>query len=114
MTNRFDGTVQEEHMPNADSTLHARLLRLLAEQIAVPAEELRPHLTFRDLGVDSLGLVELIVSVENDTGLRFPSELDGIDQDTTLETAVRVLESLGREETAAGHAASTGEDHAEA
>lgn len=103
-------------MPEADSTLHTRLLHLLAEQTALPTEELRPDLTFRDLGVDSLGLVELIVSVENDTGLRFPAELDGIDQDTTLEAAVRVLESLGQEGTTVGpaeHGASRGEEHAE-
>jgi len=81
-------------MSAADSLLHTRLLQLLADQTALPLQELRPELTFRDLGVDSLGLVELIVSVENDLGIRFPAELDGVDENTTLEAAVRVLESL--------------------
>lgn len=94
------------------SELHDRVLRLLAEQTALPPQELRGDRTFRELGVDSLGLVELVVSVENDTGLEFPADLEGVDQDTTLEDAVRVLEAMGRP-AAAQHVPAGGPDDAE-
>ncbi|WP_019544469.1 acyl carrier protein [Streptomyces sulphureus] len=71
-----------------------RMIRLLAEQLGVDAEELRPEQTFRELGVDSLALVELVVAVENDLDLGFPAELDGVSRESTLGEACSVLEAL--------------------
>jgi acyl carrier protein len=84
------------------SPLHARLLVLLAQQTGVDAAHLTPDRTFRSLEIDSLGLVELIVAVENDTGVELPADLDGIDRDTTLGEASRILARYGE---AAGEAA---------
>ena len=71
-----------------------RLLQLLAEQLDVETEELRPEQTFRELGVDSLALVELVVAVENDLDLEFPAELDGVSRESTLGEACSVLQGL--------------------
>lgn len=89
-------------MPDPVSPLHARLVALLAEQTGLGPEQLTPDRTFRSLEVDSLGLVELIVSVENDTGIELPADIEGIDRDTTLGEAGRILD---RYEQAAGDAA---------
>ncbi|MFC6066333.1 acyl carrier protein [Streptomyces ochraceiscleroticus] len=74
--------------------LHECLVAQIAEQTALPPEELLPERTFRELDIDSLALVELIVAIENDTGLDLPPDLPGVDRDTTLAEAARVLETL--------------------
>ncbi len=79
-------------MPEPVSPLQGRLVALLAEQTGIDPAQLTPNRTFRSLEIDSLGLVELIVSVENDTGIELPADIDGIDRDTTLGQAGRILE----------------------
>ncbi|WP_049568510.1 acyl carrier protein [Streptomyces sp. SBT349] len=78
------------------SVFQERLISLLAEQIAVEPAGLRPDQTFRELDVDSLAMVELVVAVENDLGLELPSDVEGIDADTTLAQAALALEALAR------------------
>ncbi|MGI5350587.1 acyl carrier protein [Streptomyces sp. CA-250714] len=77
--------------------LENRLRALLSEQLAVAPEEISPERTFRELEVDSLALLELLVTVENDLGLERPADLRDIDQDATLAEAARTLERAVRE-----------------
>jgi acyl carrier protein len=79
-------------MPDPVPELQERLVALLAEQTGLDPADLTPDRTFRSLEIDSLGLVELIVSVENDTGIELPADIDGIDRDTTLGQTGRILD----------------------
>lgn len=83
-------------MTDPVSPLQDRLVALLAEQTGLDPAQLTPDRTFRSLEIDSLGLVELIVGVENDTGIELPADIDGIDRDTTLGEACRILDRYGQ------------------
>lgn len=90
-------------MPEPVPPLQDRLVTLIAEQTGVSPAQLTPDRTFRSLEIDSLGLVELIVNVENDTGIELPADIEGIDRDTTLAEAGRILDRYAQ--AAAGDAA---------
>jgi acyl carrier protein len=55
--------------PAFDSVLRPHLKRL------DPDERITPQLDLRSTGLDSLGLVELLVAVEDTFGVEFPDEL---------------------------------------
>lgn len=48
---------------------------IIAEQLNVNAEEIKPETKFKDdLGTDSLDLFELVMAVEEEFGIEIPSE----------------------------------------
>jgi acyl carrier protein len=51
-----------------------RLQTLLAQHCAVPADTLSEEASLESLGVDSLGLIELVFDVEEAFGVQFASE----------------------------------------
>ncbi len=72
------------------STMYETLVDLLVDKFQVDREEIRPGITFEDLEMDSLFLVELLLEVQTATGVR-------IDEDTasprdTLEYAAETIE----------------------
>lgn len=81
-------------LSGSEFQLRDSLVRILAEETDLPPEELRPERTFKDLGIDSLGLVELIVRVEEESGVDFPVEMSGLGLDSTLAESVEALEKL--------------------
>lgn len=52
-----------------------RLKKIIAEQLSVPEEEVVPEASFiEDLNADSLDLVELIMSLEEEFGVKISDE----------------------------------------
>lgn len=52
-----------------------RLRRMIAEQLSVSEDEVVPSASFiEDLNADSLDLVELIMSLEEEFGIKIPDE----------------------------------------
>ncbi len=67
--------------------------RILAEQIAVFAAHITiDALLLEDLGVDSIDVVDLVMSLEDEFGVEVPE--DGLDGVKTVGDAVKVIESL--------------------
>ncbi|MBS2534584.1 hypothetical protein KGQ20_17575 [Catenulispora sp. NF23] len=65
------------------------LVALLVEKFEVLPELIRPGVTFADLEVDSLFLVELLLVVEREVQAAIPD--DAINAQDTLERAVDIV-----------------------
>ena len=64
----------------------------VAEQLGVAAEEIKNESSFMDdLGADSLDLVELVMSFENEFGITIPDEDSA--QLTTVQSAITYVQS---------------------
>jgi acyl carrier protein len=72
-----------------DSTTLADMLH---EYFQLPLDELRPTTSFGDLGLDSLGMMEFAVALEDRTGVEFGDRLDGL---STANTLGKVAEIIG-------------------
>ncbi|MCA1569535.1 MAG: acyl carrier protein [Chloroflexi bacterium] len=58
-----------------DGTTYERLKKLIVEQLGVDEEEVQPQASFvEDLNADSLDLVELIMSLEEEFGMEISDE----------------------------------------
>jgi len=58
-----------------DGTTYDRLKKLIVEQLGVDEEEVQPQASFvEDLNADSLDLVELIMSLEEEFGTEISDE----------------------------------------
>ena len=59
----------------ADNNLEPRLKKMIAEQLGVDEAQVVPSASFADdLNADSLDLVELIMSIEEEFGVEIPDE----------------------------------------
>ena len=68
----------------AVSDIEQRIKKAVAEQLGMRAEDIKNEASFMDdLGADSLDLVELVMSFENDFGITIP------DEDSNLITTVQ-------------------------
>ncbi len=55
--------------------LESRLIDLMAEHLEIPKEQITRDATFADdLKVDSLGVVELLMALEDEFGITIPDE----------------------------------------
>ena len=72
-----------------------RIKEIIIEQFNVDEQEVKPHATFTDdLGADSLGVVELVMSFENDFDITIPDE--DSNEITTVQSAIDyVTKKLG-------------------
>jgi acyl carrier protein len=65
----------EEPEPVTDVTTFERLKKIIVEQLGVDEEEVTPQASFvEDLNADSLDLVELIMSLEEEFGMEISDE----------------------------------------
>lgn len=63
-------------------------LKLLRDHFGIPADTLEPHVKLVDLGWDSLALLEMIVIVEETTGLKLQERLENqVTAQTTVQDA---------------------------
>lgn len=77
----------------AFSTSTQRLLAgVLAEHFALDPDAVRPDRTLRDLEIDSLAAVELLVIAEARLGVELPADDTSFHQDITLAEAADILD----------------------
>lgn len=81
------------------STVYQRLKKIIIDQLGVEESEVIPAASFvDDLGADSLDLVELIMSLEeefSDTGRKVEIPDEDADKLVTVQDAVDYLRDLG-------------------
>ncbi|MFR8170384.1 MAG: acyl carrier protein [Marvinbryantia sp.] len=71
-----------------------KLISIVAEQLNVEEEEVRPETDFRkDLGADSLDLFELVSALEEEYDVEIPSE--ELEKLNTVQAVVDYLEEKG-------------------
>lgn len=67
------------------------LQKLLVEDYKVAPDAAVPQATLESLGVDSLGLLEMMFSVEERFGIKVPTERAGL---VTIDDVVRYIDEL--------------------
>lgn len=67
--------------------------KMLAEQLGIPADTIKPEQeVVKDLGADSLDVVELMMAIEDEYGVTLPeSEVENI---KTVQDIVNMMEHL--------------------
>ena len=74
-----------------------KLVEIIAEQLHVEAEEIRPETDFKeDLHADSLDLFELVTALEDEYDIEIPTE--DLEKLTTLQAVMDYLKEKGIEE----------------
>ena len=73
-------------------TVEQRVKKIVAEQLGVNEETVKPESTFvDDLGADSLDTVELVMAFEEEFGIEIPDE--DAEKITRVKEAVEYIES---------------------
>ncbi len=71
-----------------------RMKEIIAEQLNVSVEELKPETNFKeDLGVDSLDLFELVMALEEEFNTEIPSE--DLEKIATINDIAEYLKAKG-------------------
>jgi len=79
------------------ATVYERVKRIIVEQLGVDPDEVIPTASFiEDLNADSLDLVELIMSLEDEFGKEIPDE--DAEKIVTVQDAVDYVKDLGIED----------------
>lgn len=74
------------------SEIEQKVKAAVAEQLGVNADDIKNDASFMDdLGADSLDLVELVMSFENEFGITIPDEDSA--QLTTVQSAINYVQS---------------------
>ncbi len=74
------------------SDIELRIKKAVAEQLGIRAEDIKNEASFMDdLGADSLDLVELVMSFENDFDITIPDEDSSAI--TTVQSAIDYVSS---------------------
>lgn len=85
------------------SDVRDRVIQIIAEQAVLEVADVKPEATLESLGIDSLGLVELIFAIEEafDISVPFnanePSETQGFDI-STVGSIIAAVEKLVAEQ----------------
>lgn len=68
-----------------------RLRDVVAEELGISPEEIKPEARFiEDLGADSIGLMELVMKLEEEFGIKIPDE--DVEKISTVGDAVKYIE----------------------
>lgn len=73
------------------ATVLERLAALLISRFGVSEDELRPDVTFAELDLDSLALVEFVMVVEKEFGV--PVGEDDLTPQATVTDAIRLIDN---------------------
>jgi acyl carrier protein len=73
------------------ATAYDKVADLLVSRFKVDADKIRPDATFEELEMDSLFLVEFLLTVESDLGVRIGA--DSATPQDTIELAVQLIDS---------------------
>ncbi len=72
--------------------IESKLTDLLVDELGIERDDIRPNAKFEeDLDVDSLGVVELLMALEDNFGVKIPDE--EAEQITTVGEAVDLVEA---------------------
>ena len=72
--------------------IESKLTNLLVEDLGIERDKINPEATFEeDLDVDSLGVVELLMALEDNFDVRIPDE--EAETITTVGEAINVIET---------------------
>jgi acyl carrier protein len=72
------------------TTTYERLTRILVEQYKIDPERLSPEEPLAALGLDSLGMVELLFMIEDEFAVKLPHDIEPF---PTLASAVQYLDA---------------------
>jgi acyl carrier protein len=72
------------------ATMYDTLVNLLVDRFQVDPAEIKPNVTFEDLEMDSLFLVELLLVVQSELGVKISD--DTASPRDTLERAAELIE----------------------
>jgi acyl carrier protein len=81
-----------------DMTTYERLKEVMIKEYDVPSEKLDPSARLEDLGIDSLGVMELMFKIEEVFEVRLPAEEAELH---TVQDVVSYIERLFAEQPAA-------------
>jgi acyl carrier protein len=76
------------------TTVYTRIAALIATTFGVPPQEITPEATFADLELDSIALVELVLVVEQEFGIKLPDD-ELSDKDDVGRAAELIAVTLG-------------------
>jgi acyl carrier protein len=66
---------EREHTSMATSAIEAKVKSIIADQLGVGEDEIKPESSFiEDLGADSLDIVELVMAMEEEFEVEIPDE----------------------------------------
>jgi len=74
---------------------HNRLTAILARQYDLPADRLLPEARLTDLGIDSLGVMELLFEIEDEFRIQVPTDQTEL---TTIGDVTRYIDALVAEQ----------------
>lgn len=69
-----------------------KVVETIAEKLNIPAERITPEVTFKDLGADSLDIVEIIMSFEELFGIEIKDE--DAEKIKTIQNAVDIIHEV--------------------
>ena len=79
-----------------------KIINIISEQLNVPSEELSANTAlFDDLGADSLDIVEIMMKIEEEYGVKVPDE-DLIEMKKIGDIAKYISSHAGKENNSAG------------
>ncbi len=75
--------------------MYEKLSKMLAEQLGIAPEKITPEAEIiKDLGADSLDVVELMMSLEDEYGVTLPES--DVEKIKTVQDVVEMLENLAK------------------
>lgn len=75
------------------SIAQEKLTDLLVSQLGVPAAKIEPGISYKDLALDSLALIELTMIINRDLGTDLSDEI--LQGETTVADTVELIEAQG-------------------
>jgi acyl carrier protein len=75
------------------NSIYPRLATLIASTFGIPEQQISPDATFEDLEFDSLALVELALTVQQEFGVEIKD--DAITSQDTLARAAELIDITG-------------------
>lgn len=68
-----------------------KIQKIIAEQLGIETEEVKIDTSFEKLGIDSLEIFEIVMSIEDEFDLEIPNE--DVEKITNVKDTVKYIES---------------------